>query len=187
MPAFRLRSKSYGVTGRGQLRHSYDVALCEVERRRMKVAMQKIFRTYGLEQVSSMASVLRELSDLCNVITFQGPIGAGKTTLIREFLQSLGVPDTIVSPTFTYVSVYKTDMGRVIYHFDLYRIASSTQFEALGFMEYLCESGALVLIEWPEVIASLLPKNHCAVELDYVPEQSKRMIELTLPPGVEYE
>ncbi len=136
---------------------------------------------YTHNQVGQVAALLEEAAQQCPIITLQGPIGAGKTTLIRAFLQALGVQESIVSPTFTYVSCYITKTGRAVYHFDLYRIESREQFESLGFSEYLCEEGALVIIEWPEVINSLLcNQNRCNGVLDYVTDPEQRSFELTI-------
>ena len=138
--------------------------------------MAIISRHYGYEQVIEVAQLLRDLSQSYSIITFQGPIGAGKTTLIRKFLRGLDITEPIVSPTFTYVSCYKTGSGRSVYHFDLYRIESARQFESMGFLEYLYESGALVLIEWPEIIVPLLHNPVCALVLDYASDYQQRVI-----------
>jgi tRNA threonylcarbamoyladenosine biosynthesis protein TsaE len=116
---------------------------------------------------------------------FQGPIGAGKTTLIRVFLKSLGVAEPIVSPTFTYLSCYRTAAGRAVYHFDLYRIERAAQFESMGFLDHLYEPGALVIIEWPEVITPFLTMQVCTLTLDYAPTSDKRSLILQIPGGLE--
>ena len=118
-------------------------------------------------------------------MTFEGPIGAGKTTLIRVFLQMLGVSDTIVSPTFTYLSCYRTSEGRSVYHFDLYRIGDAQQFEMLGFHEYLNDPEALILIEWPAVIEPLLSKKRCHILLDYAVDPEKRVMSITVPKDMD--
>lgn len=138
--------------------------------------MKQQTEIYGPEAVETVAQKLVQLVSTTTIMTFQGPIGAGKTTLIRAFLRQLGVADTIVSPTFTYLSCYRTAQGRMVYHFDLYRIRDAEQFESLGFCEYLFEPGALILIEWPVVIERLLPLNQCCILLDYAHDPEKRTI-----------
>jgi tRNA threonylcarbamoyladenosine biosynthesis protein TsaE len=140
----------------------------------------KIERQYTYDEVVDVVQLLHEAARRCAVMTFQGPIGAGKTTLIRAFLKSLGVTEPVVSPTFTYVSCYRTAAGRAVYHFDLYRIERAAQFESMGFLDYLHEPGALIIIEWPEVIASLLTMPVCAITLDYAPTADKRSCILTM-------
>lgn len=145
--------------------------------------MKQHTETYGPEGVETVAQKLVQLASVTTIMTFQGPIGAGKTTLIRAFLRQLGIADTIVSPTFTYLSCYRTAQDRVVYHFDLYRIRDAEQFESLGFCEYLFEPGALILIEWPAVIERLLPRNQCRILLDYAPDPEKRAITICAPKG----
>jgi tRNA threonylcarbamoyladenosine biosynthesis protein TsaE len=140
----------------------------------------KIERQYTYDEVSDVVQLLQEAAVRCNVMTLQGPIGAGKTTLIRAFLKSLGVTEHVVSPTFTYVSCYRTAAGRAVYHFDLYRIERAAQFESMGFLDYLHEPSALVIIEWPEVIAPLLTMPVCAITLDYAPTADRRSLMLTM-------
>lgn len=90
------------------------------------------------------------------IFTFTGPLGAGKTTLIKSFLYNCGVEQNITSPTFNYVNTYKNNKGQIFNHFDLYRIDSVDDFLATGFDEFLYRSNEYNLIEWPSVINSLL-------------------------------
>ncbi len=91
-----------------------------------------------------------------SILTFTGPLGAGKTTLIREILHQSGVADHVTSPTFGYVKSYVGTHGHCFYHFDLYRIDSVDSFINAGFDEYLMQKNCTCLIEWPEVIEPLL-------------------------------
>lgn len=143
--------------------------------------MVRITQEYGYSDVADVAQRLVALSASYPIITFKGPIGAGKTTLIRSLLRQMGVTDPITSPTFTYVSCYLTKDVKRIYHFDLYRIETAAQFDQMGFDEYLYEPDALVLIEWPSILAKSLKKPVCAVTLDYAPNQEKRIITIVAP------
>lgn len=82
------------------------------------------------------------------IMTFQGEIGAGKTTLIRAMLRALGVQSAIKSPTFSLVESYLIE-SLCIHHFDLYRIHDETELEYIGFRDYFT-ANAVCLIEWPE-------------------------------------
>ena len=121
---------------------------------------------YSLEEISALIKKLKTDIQDCKILALSGPLGAGKTTLIRELLSSMGVKKSeIISPTFNYVNLYRVD-GDIIYHFDLYRVDSLDEFLKAGFDEYL-DSGSLVLIEWPEVIAPLLQNRACFLNIDY--------------------
>jgi tRNA threonylcarbamoyladenosine biosynthesis protein TsaE len=100
-------------------------------------------------------------------MTFTGPLGAGKTTIIRELLRRSGVTGLITSPTFTYVNLYTNEQGQTFYHFDLYRIQTLDEFAHAGFDEYLYQPNSRCFIEWPAIIEPLLSSNVCRVTLDY--------------------
>ena len=101
------------------------------------------------------------------VITLSGPLGAGKTTLVQHILSSLGVTEPVQSPTYAYVTTYVTLTGRKIFHFDLYRLRNLQDFIDAGFEEYLYQANSLCLIEWPDIIESLLTHDVCKVVLEY--------------------
>ncbi len=122
---------------------------------------------YTIDQVDEIAQWLVNSIKGCSVVTFSGLLGAGKTTLIKAIIHALGIEEVIVSPTFSYVNIYKTPEGKTIYHFDLYRIKTINDFLALGFDQYLFQPNSLALIEWPEVIESLLKKETCRVLVEY--------------------
>lgn len=98
-----------------------------------------------------------------DVISFSGDLGAGKTTLIKGLISGLTgcTTDLVNSPTFTYLQEY----GNVV-HFDLYRLADSSQFSGMGFDEYFSPEH-ICLIEWPERITSLLPSNSRQVHIEH--------------------
>lgn len=129
--------------------------------------MQEQSLKYGIDQVGDAVSLIKKQMAWAQIFTITGSLGAGKTTLIRALLRSLGVTETITSPTFTYVNVYHTANKHTIYHFDLYRIGNLNEFIAHGFDEYLYQSNSYCFIEWPDVIAPLLKKNVCSVALEY--------------------
>ncbi len=130
------------------------------------------------KQLPEIASRLVALMDQCAIFAFTGPLGAGKTTLIRQILQQAEVAQLVTSPTFTYVNGYQNDKQQLFYHFDLYRIETLDAFIAAGFNEYLYAPGSWALIEWPEVIMPLLHGNVARVDLAYADD--KRLITITV-------
>ncbi len=106
----------------------------------------------GLKQVAQ--HILAE-TKAAKLVTFYGQMGAGKTTLIKTICAEFGVTDEVSSPTFSLVNEYKTADGSSLFHFDFYRIKSIEEVYDIGYEDYFY-SGAICLIEWPELIEELL-------------------------------
>lgn len=124
--------------------------------------------TYALPEIDLTAARLWEQAGNRSVITFQGDLGAGKTTLIRALCQQKRVRDEVSSPTFSLINEYLfTDPGGKtdrIFHLDLYRIHDEEEALQAGLGDVLF-SGSLCLVEWPEKIMGLLPEDTLAVTL----------------------
>jgi tRNA threonylcarbamoyladenosine biosynthesis protein TsaE len=103
-----------------------------------------------------------------DLVTLAGPLGAGKTSFARAFIAALGVPDEVPSPTFTLVQTYEAPIG-TLWHFDLYRLTSPDEVDELGLDEALIDG--IVLIEWPDRLGALLPRER----LDLVLEPGRRV------------
>lgn len=130
--------------------------------------MKKVLeRSYALDEVEMVAQELKKMLPYCNVMTFSGSLGAGKTTLVQTLLRSCGVKEVITSPTFTYVNRYENAKKEAFFHFDCYRIDSSQGFLDAGLGEFLYIPKSWAFIEWPEVIEPLLGDAVCRVQLDY--------------------
>ncbi|MEI6754602.1 MAG: tRNA (adenosine(37)-N6)-threonylcarbamoyltransferase complex ATPase subunit type 1 TsaE [Paludibacter sp.] len=110
------------------------------------------------------------------VFAFNGKMGAGKTTFIKSICETMGVKETVNSPTFSIVNEYEAADGRIIYHFDCYRITKIQEALDLGAEEYLY-SGNLCFIEWSENIAPILPCSMVNVDIEEG-ENGKRIINI---------
>lgn len=97
------------------------------------------------------------------VVGLEGPLGAGKTTLIQGICKGLGVREKVVSPTFVLMHVYQ---GKIpVYHFDLYRLERK-ELEDLGWDEYL-EGKGVSLIEWVDRAKGEFPFPHLRILIEY--------------------
>jgi tRNA threonylcarbamoyladenosine biosynthesis protein TsaE len=106
------------------------------------------------------------------VIGLVGPLGAGKTRLVRALAWALGVdPLSVTSPTFTLIHEYD---GRLpVYHFDAYRLGGPEPFEALGVADYWDAEG-VCLVEWADLVAGLLPARSWWLRLEHAGGESRR-------------
>lgn len=132
-------------------------------------------RIFSTEQLFAVVQQIIQSCQGVQVITLSGTLGAGKTTLAIELLRQLGVSGEMQSPTYTYMQMYKNDIGKNFYHFDLYRLKKKDDFLFAGFDEFLYQSNSLTIIEWPEIIEPLLDHNFCQIKLEYVDDQRRKI------------
>lgn len=98
-------------------------------------------------------------------VYLSGPLGAGKSTLIRALLRSKGVKGPIKSPTYALVEPYSFS-SYSIYHFDFYRFFDENEWEESGFRDYFSDP-SIRFVEWPEKAGSVLPQPDLKFDLAY--------------------
>jgi tRNA threonylcarbamoyladenosine biosynthesis protein TsaE len=101
------------------------------------------------------------------IVYLQGELGSGKTTLVRGLLRALGVAGTVRSPTYTLLERYEA-MGHSVLHVDLYRLGDALELAPLGLRDELVPD-VLMLIEWPERGAQVLPPPDLRITLALAP------------------
>ncbi len=134
---------------------------------------------HTIEETNTFGQQLAELLQPGDLITMEGDLGAGKTTLTKAIGAGLGVTRTINSPTFTIIKEYE---GRLpLYHMDVYRLENSD--EDIGFEEYFSGAG-VTIVEWAQFIEDYLPKDRLELTLKH--DGEARTITLQ-PVGKRYE
>jgi tRNA threonylcarbamoyladenosine biosynthesis protein TsaE len=111
-----------------------------------------------------------------DVVALSGNLGSGKTHFISGVCEGLGAQMHATSPTFTLINEYDAPFGKVV-HVDLYRINKSAELRELGIEEYFNER-CICLIEWPEVMAELLPVRCFDVRIEYGASDNERLVEI---------
>jgi tRNA threonylcarbamoyladenosine biosynthesis protein TsaE len=108
-----------------------------------------------------------------DVICLQGDLGAGKTTFVQGLAQGWGSRDSVSSPTFIIVNVYRRENGGQLFHLDTYRLDSVPEAEELDLDSMLAE-GALV-VEWPERLGALVPDERLWINFDHTAEEQRQI------------
>ena len=142
--------------------------------------MQDItFEINNIEELSKVSDLLLDWREKSNIIAFYGTMGAGKTTLVKNLCQKLGVNDEVNSPTFALVNEYQTETFDSIFHFDFYRIKNLEEVFDIGYEDYFY-GGSLCLLEWPELIDPLMPEHFIKVEITLGDTDTSRKIKCSL-------
>ncbi|MBX9634964.1 MAG: tRNA (adenosine(37)-N6)-threonylcarbamoyltransferase complex ATPase subunit type 1 TsaE [Magnetospirillum sp.] len=125
----------------------------------------------------SLAARLALLARPGDVIALNGTLGTGKSTLARAFVQALTSADEEVpSPTFTLVQIYDADAGQ-IWHFDLYRLEKAEEAFELGIEDAFIDG--ICLIEWPDRLGRLMPRQRLEIALAAGDTETARRATLT--------
>ena len=134
-------------------------------------------------QTRKLARVLAARLHPPMLLTVEGDLGTGKTTLVREVLRARGVRGAITSPSFTLAQSYHGRDGERLHHLDLYRLSSGADAELFAWDDYL-GADAVTFVEWPAAGSDALPTPDVRIELDHRTLRS-RMARLSGPAALE--
>ncbi len=110
-----------------------------------------------------------------SILLLRGDLGAGKTVFARGFARGLGITEPVSSPTYTIAQEYELPRGGRLCHLDLYRISDAAAGLAFGVDEILDDPSNVVLIEWPDRIASLLPKEVIEISIRHLDDHTREL------------
>lgn len=107
-----------------------------------------------------------------DVILISGDVGAGKTTLVKEYCKLIGVRENVNSPTYTLINQYKCN-SKIVVHIDLYRVNNLIEINELGLFDYL--ENNLVIIEWPEIILNQIDFNYTLITIKFIDKSHRKL------------
>ena len=130
--------------------------------------------TNSEEETEALGARLAAVLTPGTVVAFTGDLGAGKTAFTRGLARGLGITERVTSPTFTVVNEYEG--GRLpLFHFDMYRLASSEELFDIGWEDYL-QRGGVCAVEWSENVSDALEEDALSVEISRGEQDGQRVI-----------
>jgi tRNA threonylcarbamoyladenosine biosynthesis protein TsaE len=123
-------------------------------------------------QTRRFARLLAGLLEPPALVTVEGELGTGKTTLVREFLRARGVRGAITSPSFTLAQSYRGRHGERLHHLDLYRLSTGADVALFAWDDYLGPD-ALTFVEWPAAGDGVLPEPDVRLGLEHRTPRSR--------------
>ena len=130
------------------------------------------FITHSPEETERLGKALAALLQPGDIIAYRGDLGAGKTAFTRGLAKGLGCREQVTSPTYTIVNEYLS--GRLpLFHFDMYRLASSDDLWSIGWEDYL-DRGGVSAVEWSENVDDAM-ENALWVILESLGDDDRRI------------
>ena len=141
------------------------------------VAAWEVVTRSPAETVTIGNAIAGQLQD-GDVVLLHGDLGAGKTTLAKGIAAALGVGDVVSSPSFSLVNEYDTKSAVAVsrlFHLDLYRLRDEDEIASIGFDDLIASADGVVLVEWPERAATVLPERFLLIEIETVGSGQRRL------------
>lgn len=134
----------------------------------------------NIKTSADMEHLGAEMANACDdgtTIYLYGNLGVGKTTFTRGFLRGFGYDGYVPSPTFSLFERYQLSQGRIVIHFDLYRLKDAEELEYVGAAEYF-DGNNICLVEWPSLGAGFLPNPDISCDFCFSNDDSQRMVNI---------
>ena len=144
---------------------------------------EMIYTSTSLEETQKIANDFKESlipnDDKATIVGLYGNLGAGKTAFAKCLAKAFGVEDGVTSPTFVIEKIYelKDQEFTHLIHIDAYRLEKSEELLHLGWNEITSDPHNLILIEWPERVADIMPE-HIKISLESMEDENSRSIEI---------
>ena len=130
------------------------------------------FITHSPQETEQLGQALGRVLTAGTILAYRGDLGAGKTAFTRGLAKGLGATESVTSPTYTIVNEYLS--GRIpLFHFDMYRLASSDDLWDIGWEDYL-ERGGVCAVEWSENVADAM-EDAIGICIEKIGEDSRRI------------
>jgi tRNA threonylcarbamoyladenosine biosynthesis protein TsaE len=142
--------------------------------------MEKNFKKDKIHIIAEklIEKIMLHNTDTATVVALNGELGAGKTNLTQEVSRLLGVKEKIISPTFVIMKNYKINKNnkfKNLIHIDAYRIDNPDEFSHFKWQDFFLNKENLILIEWPEKVAKIIPQNSIKVFLSHIDEETRKI------------
>ena len=136
------------------------------------------FITNNVEETIKVAEDLANTLEPGQVIALAGNLGAGKTIFVKALAKSLGIKDTVTSPTFVLLKVYDLDFHGIkkFVHVDCYRLDEAENLADIGLQDYLANPVALIIIEWADKLHNLPTDNLIKVSIESTGGDQRKII-----------
>lgn len=143
-----------------------NAKLRKLDWRSIVVTRDNVTNQYTMRSVEDTNRFVKKLAKELrggDVLALSGNLGSGKTTVTQCLAKALGIPQQVTSPTFVLMNIYALPKSlngiTQLCHIDAYRLESARELEVIGGHEYIQAPGTLTVIEWPEKVKKMIPKN----------------------------
>lgn len=152
----------------------------------MRATRELVVRSAGPDETRAIGTAIARSLPAGATLSLEGPLGAGKTVLVRGLCDGLGVADEVTSPTFTLVHEYPAGNGERVIHVDCFRLSGPDELDGLG-LDDRREAHTVMVVEWGDRVLAALPPDTIRVSLhpDEDAGEDCRRIAIRFPDGVE--